>query len=367
MSPAEPAAQEILIAVADPDLAQEAAAVAAAGGYAALAEPEPDPAGAAWRRAAAILLDVGAAAGVADRGPGIRRERVFLVHADGADPDLRAALAAGAEDALALPAEGAELVRRLGRPGPPAAGAGVALACIGAVGGAGASVLAAACALHCAESAPTALIDADELSGGADLLLGVEHLPGLRWPELRAGEGRMESAPLLAALPGHDWSTGGPAVLTGPRSRDGADWAVAPAALAAVVDALLADGGAAVVDLPRTGAVVEVAAARADLVVVAVPPTVRGVAAAARQARRLRGLGADPAAVLCGPAPGGVAAADVEYATGLPVLARLPRIRGLAAEIEASGLDRSLVRLVDAVEPVLAAVDRPAARRGGAR
>ncbi|WP_448851725.1 septum site-determining protein Ssd [Corynebacterium sp. 335C] len=343
---------EVIVAVADPELAQEAVAVVAATGHVPVPVTEPDPHGARWRRAAAVLVDAATAALVADMAaPAPRRAGVHLVHADAADPDWRLAMAVGAETVQALPACGAELVGLLGRPGDADGGGGLVVAVAGAVGGCGTSTAAAALAVAAAgDGTPALLVDADGGSGGADLLLGAEHVPGVRWPDVRAEAGRVDAAAILDAAPGLD---GGPAVLTGPRMRDGGDWTVAPAAVAAVADAMVRHGGVAVVDLPRDAEMDAGVAGRADVVALVVPAAVRALAAASRRVARLRRAGADPVAVVAWPAPGGVTAGDVEYATGLAVAAELPHVRGLDREIESTGLHRSLPRLARAVEPLL--------------
>lgn len=343
---------EVIVAVADPELAQEAVAVVAATGHRPVPVTAPDPHGARWRRAAAVLLDAATAALVADlEAPAPRRSGVHLVHADSADPDWRLAMAVGAETVQAIPSCGADLAGLLGRPGEHGDG-GRILAVAGAVGGCGTPVAAAA--LSVAAGRPALLVDADGSSGGADLLLGAEHVPGVRWPDVRAEAGRVDAAAILDAAPGAD---GGPSVLTGPRSRDGGVWEISPAAVAAVADAMVRHGGTAVVDLPRDAAMDAEIAGRADVVALVVPATVRALAAAPRRVARLRRAGAAPVAVVAWPAPGGITVGDVENATGLPVVAELPRLRGLRREIESAGLHRSLPKLARAVEPLLDLAD----------
>lgn len=149
----------------------------------------------------------------------------------------------------------------------------------------------------------------------------------------------------------HDDS--GPGILTGPRSRADDGWSITPRAVSAVVDAIVGAGGTAVVDLPGSGAIADAIAPRADALAVIVPATVRGLAAAARRAAAMRGLGGDPVAVVRWPAPGGVTLDDVRFATGLDVVAELPHIRSVPREIEVEGLGRSVVKLMRALTPVL--------------
>ncbi|MBV7294487.1 hypothetical protein KRX51_00955 [Corynebacterium sp. TAE3-ERU12] len=354
MSAATPPAEstpEILIATAQACLREEATAIAAASGHASSTVATPDPAGGAWRRAAAILIDAPTAQLIAADGAHNRRDAVFLIHDDTEEPDLRAALNIGAEQTFALPSGGARLIEHLGRP-ERGSGDGLVLALIGAAGGAGTSVTAAACALASAYTWPTVLIDADELSGGADLLLGMEHIPGVRWPDIRTG-GRIDSAALIDALPRSTWASGGPGLITMPRARGGVPESIASGAVGAVADAVVAHGGVGVVDLPRRGEVLADILPRADIAAVVVPRTVRGIAASVEQARMVRALGPEPVAIATGPAPGGVCADDIEYATDMSVVATMPWLRGLAAEIEHTGLARSSSRLADAVRGLI--------------
>ena len=72
----------------------------------------------------------------------------------------------------------------------------------GASGGLGASTWAAALArrlsLHLGECV---LVDADLRGGGLDMTCGIEHVPGLRWPDLVRLRGTTSCERLVAALP----------------------------------------------------------------------------------------------------------------------------------------------------------------------
>ena len=370
--------EDVIIAVEDPGLEQEAATIVAATGRRAIRVDSPDPSDAGWRRCAAILIDAGQATAMLARvtaGDGARpaRQGLFLVHSDDTGPPERVADELGCGEPVPLPSCGAELVGRIGRPG--AVRAGRVIACAPAVGGAGASVCAAVTAMAAARDGETLLIDADEWSGGADLLLGAEAEPGVRWPDVRADAGALDAGALFAAVPvapvrgragefvgaSGEWA---PGILTGPRSRADDGWAVSPRAVAAVVDAVVGAGGTAVVDVPASGPITEVVVPRADVLALVVPATVRGLAAAARRAAALRRLGGDPVAVVRWPAPGGVTIDDIEFATGLDVVAELPQVRGLAREIEVDGLGRSVGKLMRPLAPLLdLAGDRDAGHR----
>lgn len=73
---------------------------------------------------------------------------------------------------------------------------------MGASGGLGASTWAAALArrlsLHLGECV---LVDGDLHGGGLDMTCGIEHVPGLRWPDLARLRGTTPCERLMAALP----------------------------------------------------------------------------------------------------------------------------------------------------------------------
>ena len=73
---------------------------------------------------------------------------------------------------------------------------------LGASGGLGASSWSAALArrlsLHLGECV---LVDADLRGGGLDMTCGIEHVPGLRWPDLARLRGTTSCERLVAALP----------------------------------------------------------------------------------------------------------------------------------------------------------------------
>lgn len=71
----------------------------------------------------------------------------------------------------------------------------------GAVGGCGASTLAAAMAVRAAPSIRTLLVEADPRGTGVDLLLGVEAEPGLRVEDVRAELGGPDPDALWDAVP----------------------------------------------------------------------------------------------------------------------------------------------------------------------
>lgn len=115
---------------------------------------------------------------------------------------------------------------------------------VGAHGGAGASVLAAALARACVQGgAATALVDLDPAGGGLDLLLGLEHDPGQRWADVRTAQGALLPDRLALALP--QWHL--VRVLSGDR-RGGV---AAPEVAGGAVRALAQGHDVLVLDLPR--------------------------------------------------------------------------------------------------------------------
>ena len=82
-------------------------------------------------------------------------------------------------------------------------------------GGAGASITAAALAVTAAiQGLQTVLLDVDPQSPGADLLLGLDESPGLRWGDLNPTAGPPPGERFFASLP----RSGGCAVLTRDRT-----------------------------------------------------------------------------------------------------------------------------------------------------
>lgn len=119
----------------------------------------------------------------------------------------------------------------------------------GASGGVGASTLAAALAGALAEeSRSRVVVDLDLIGGGLDVTCGVEHLDGLRWPDLAQVRGEVDPGRLLAALPAKD----GCAVLAaGPSRQEPSAAAPGGSAVGDVLASLVSGPLPVVVDLPR--------------------------------------------------------------------------------------------------------------------
>ncbi|GAB3265372.1 septum formation initiator [Kineosporia babensis] len=238
----------------------------------------------------------------------------------------RSALELRAEQVVLLP-EGEHLLEdRLARLGSTGA---LTLGVIGGCGGAGASVLAAALARTAAAATPTLLVEMDGFSGGADLLLGAEDEPGLRWPDLASARGRLLPGSLATSLPLID----GVHVLASVRA--GPPLQLSVAAVGAVLDSARSEFGVVVVDLPRHLDEASSAAVRAlDACLAVVPSEVRAVASAQRVAASLRPLVGDLRAVVRGPAPSGLSPLSICSALDLPLAGLLPPEPRLRAALE---------------------------------
>jgi len=145
----------------------------------------------------------------------------------------------------------------------------------------------------------------------------------LRWPEVAVGAGRVPAAALHAALPAPavgGRGGGSLALLSCDRSAAGPS----PATVRSVVEAGRRAGELVVCDLPRYPTDAAVAALTgADLTLLVVPADVRSCAAAARVAAVLAEHCGELRLVVRGPAPGGIAAAEVARALELPLLAAM--------------------------------------------
>ncbi|HLL64711.1 MAG TPA: septum site-determining protein Ssd [Micromonosporaceae bacterium] len=328
-----------LVVTADADLLDDLLHLAAIAG--AQVDVASDPPSARQRFAAAplVLIDADAAAACA-RARLPHRAGVVLVGREHAgDPpwgsaDLigaeHSAPLIGAEHIALLPSAQPWLVDRLSA----AAGAGAerparVVAVLGGRGGAGASVLAAGLSVTAARSGLRALlVDADPLGGGVDLVLGWEHVDGLRWPALSQTSGSVHPPALVDALP----RRGDLAVLSWDR---GDLLGVPAAAMAAALDAGRRGRELVVADLPRRlddAAVMALAAA--DLALLVVPAELRACAAAARVAAAAATHTTVLSLVVRGPAPGRLKAREIARALGLPLVGTLRPESELARGLE---------------------------------
>lgn len=249
------------------------------------------------------------------------REGVYLVGAD--EVTLTAWSAPLGARVIGLPAGRAWLGVVLGGGGPAAARTPV-LAVLGGCGGVGASTLAGALAcLAARRSGSAALVDADPVGGGIDLLLGAERTEGWRWPRLSGAEGYLgDLRPYLPVMDGVSLVS----MARGPTL----DLARDP--LAAILGSLRRSHDLVVLDPGRTLATAAREAIRlATRVLLVVPDGVRAVAAA-RELIRAHQL--DDAELVLRRGGQGLGPAAVADALGLPVAAELPTDRRLPVAAE---------------------------------
>jgi secretion/DNA translocation related CpaE-like protein len=301
---------------------------------------EPERLAGPWRTAATVIVADDQAEKVAARALP-HREDVFLV---GQRPELLSTWSAPlAARVIPLPEGAAWLGAVLGE-GSSRTRAPV-VAVLGGSGGVGASTLAAALAQLSAARAASgaALVDADSLGGGIDLLLGAERVQGWRWPRLNSASGQLGD--LRSYLPVVDQVS----VVSMAR---GAELDLATEPLAAIVASLRAWHSLVVIDPGRAGGVGAREALRLStrqLVVVAA--TVRGVAAAREL---LASADLERAELVVRRSRGGLSSSLVSEALARPVVAELPHEPGLVAAAErgeppARGVRRRYRRTVESL------------------
>ncbi len=319
-----------LIATDDVELLDDLLRLAAA------AQVEPDIAisiaatRARWSSAPMVIVGVDVAQALAEAEVP-RRQSVILVNGGNDDPTVwKLAIAVGAEAVVALPDGEAELIDRFADMADADAVPGSVLCVVGARGGAGASLFAAALATT-AQTAGlrTCAVDLDPLGPGIGLILGADSTDGLHWSDVGRTRGRVPSGALACGLP----EINGITVLGWDRATNEQPW---PGSVGAAIDALRRAADLVVVDLPRgpselTAEVIS----RARVVLLVVPRDLRAVAAAARLTRLPMFDGADVRLVVRGPAPGGLSVDDVQAAVGVPVAVSMAACSAIDRDLEA--------------------------------
>ncbi|OFT81574.1 hypothetical protein [Corynebacterium sp. HMSC29G08] len=320
----------IAVAVDDPLLHPEAIHIAAATGRPIIEVPDAAQLARIQQRAFAVLTD-------ATCTP---TPNTFHITHD-LDPST--------PRTFALPLQAAELLKALGallrQRTPNASRSGKVIALVGACGGVGVSTLGASIS----KKAPGAtLVDGHAHSGGLDLLLGLEDVPGARWGEVAFGDGAIARADVRRALP---ISSDDVAVLTFPRSMLANAASPQPNDIDAVASAL-GSAGVTVLDVP-----VEMVPQRCDLALVVVPGQLRPAASAARIVAQLAEKSVPHGLVFRRHGWESLSAAEVERIANSNVVAELADCRGLTKTVERAGLPARLPRpLARAVEAVLAEV-----------
>jgi len=365
-SPPATASVRPLLVSSDADLLDDLLRLAAAVGVEVEVAPDPVAARAAWAAAPLVLVGDDCCQTVALASATYRRRRAAIVVV-GRDPDdsgiWQRALAVGAEHVALLPDAEQWLLDRLAASGGDAGHDGTVVSVMGGRGGAGATTLAAALAVTGMRTRRrTLLVDADPLGGGADLVFGGEHAEGLRWPDLAAARGVIAGQSLREALPSIDEL----AVL----SWDRGDYLdLSAEAMVGVIGAAARSCDLIVVDLPRRlDEVGETVLARTDLALLVVPAEVRAAAAAARVAERIGRIAGDVRLVVRGPSPGGLDAAAVAAALGLPLAGDLQAEPDLAIALERgeAPAGRGVGPLAEFCADLLDALDPPDADDVGA-
>ncbi|MDO5668497.1 MAG: septum formation initiator [Corynebacterium sp.] len=333
----------ILVAVGDPVIHPEAMHVAAATGHGIVDTMDPREITRLLPRAHSVLIDADTAGHVAtlDRRPGIH----FLAP-DPGPVDWQSALRGHAENAYVLPAQAPELLATLGHASAAGEdrqavdmGPGTVIAVCGSSGGAGASTLAVAVARVAARSHPVTIVDADALSGGLDLLLGLEDDSGVRWPELQLGEGAVAGSDIRAVLP----TTGdGIACLSAARSTIADPYRLTPQLLAPVLQALSRESGVTIVDFHPAGPLADVVVEASDRVVILIPCEVRPAAAATRLCADFISRRAAVTTIARQRYWAGLSASDVTRITGREVITSLSTLQGIPKLSELGGLPERL-------------------------
>ena len=316
--------------------------------------PDVGTAASLWADASRVVVDGGLVGDLALLTIP-RRGGVVVVGRDLDDADVwRRSLTIGAGHVVFLP-DAAEWVVSMLSAASVGAPAARVIGVVGGCGGVGASTTAAALAIHARQAGrAVALVDADPLSGGLDLLLGAEGEVGLRWPELAETRGRIDPEALLGALPVSD---GVPLLTWDDDVRD-----VPGAAFTSVVGALASRCDVVVVDLGRaTSDATDALVGFMSVVLLIVPARVRGVAAARRLLPRLASAGEGLQLAVRLPSPAGLDPVDVQSALGLPLLGEVPH-DARRAELEENGIPPRVVGDLQRLATAVLGLDLPTGR-----
>lgn len=324
-----------VVVTADIELLDHVLAVAAAAGVELQVVTDAGAVRPVWATAATVIVGVDQAAQLANLVLP-RRPEVFVVGEE-TDHDQVCAWSLPLNAAVVLLPSGANrLTTALADATRLGVGQGRVVAVVGGSGGAGASTCAAALALVAAQRGlSTLLVDADPLSGGIDLLVAAERVPGWRWPRLGSARG------YLGSLAGHLPQVDGVDVLA--MGRAGLDSASGPDAeqMKSVLLSGTRSHELVLVDVPRqlTSGSRE-ALRRSDAVLLVVLAQLRGIAAAQQVARQLDDACATPSLLVRATRPRNLSSDSVANGLGLTLLGTLaedPSVSLGAARGEAPG------------------------------
>jgi secretion/DNA translocation related CpaE-like protein len=314
-----------LFVTADDSLLDELLRLAAAAGTTPEVASDVSAALRAWTRAPLVLVGEDLAPALARAAPS-RRDAVFVVlSAPVPDRVFQVALALGAESVAELPRSEGWLVERLTDVVDSAPARGLTIGVVGGSGGSGATTFACALGQLAARSGPAVVIDADAFGPGADRVLGLDLVEGVRWEALGHTTGRLSARALRESLPRRD----GVAALSW--YADAKPRRLQPFAAREALSAARRGHDTVVVDLPRApDPLVDEIASRCDQILVTVVPTVAGVAAAMRTAGRFAGPGSLGLVVR----GSGMDDDSVARVGGAPVVVRMAEQRGLAESLD---------------------------------
>ena len=330
-----PVGSSVVLVSRDARLCDDVRRLCALAGAALQVSADPSDVATTWRTATVVLIDADLAELVV--AAGLPRRAGVLVLA--ARPDelapWRTATLLGAEQVLVPGADDQLLVDRLARAADGDAAPGRLVALVPGSAGAGASVLAVAMAVRAAAARPVTLVDLDAYGGGLDLPLGLEHAPGVRWPELTAARGVVRRDAFDAAVLRHG------ALTLVPAGRGAVEPLPVPA-VDAVLDVARRSTSLVLADLPPTptdGS--SVALHAADDVVLVVTAQVRAVAAAVSVLRLALAAGCRPWPVLRTDRRDRLAPRDVETALGVELAATIATDHDVAAAADRGELGKA--------------------------
>ncbi len=314
---------EVLLVSSDNYLQEEAKRIVAAAGGSLRTAAGVGEALHGWDSAAVVLVG----SDVRELPPRRRAPTVLLGRASDGDGLWRLAAALGAERVAVLPEAAGWLAEHLSLSGSPDPGGNV-VGVIGGSGGAGATTtaiwLAQAAASH---GISTMLIDGDPWGGGLELAVTADDIPGLRWPDFAETRGSIDPTQFRESLP----IAGGFAYLSWPGTRDAVPTPDA-GAVAAVMDAARRSFELIVVDIGRNGDGMSTFAWDCDRLLLQALSHLKSAVAAARILQELPPV--DSALLVRGNSSTSVDASLIADSLGLPLVGRVPELRGVASGTE---------------------------------
>ncbi len=331
----------ILAVTGDAVLADDVLRLGAAVGVRVTVVPDALAAAPHWQAADLVLVDSSSVAGLRALGVPQRSRAVLVAEEQPVGSRVwQDSLAVGITAVVNLPAGEQWLLEALAEASGRLSSVAPVAVVLGARGGAGSTVLAVAMAwAAAAEGLASYLLDLDPLGCGAQVMLGVDHLPGGGWTEVDATAGRVPPRALRAGLP----TIAGVKVMGWPSLPEPAQGLqVAAGAAGAVIDAAARDGDVVIVDLPRwacrDGTEPEPfameALTRGSQIILVSSADVRSALAGRRLLAHRRLAGLPVGLVVRGPSPGGLSADDIADALEVPLLAFMPHERGLDRSME---------------------------------